>query len=103
MKTSDAMKIILRSEKHKKTVFTKSKGFMVSFEKRDGGVLCSDHFPDKHKKEPLIKTEKEAWSLAKRFANATDNTYVNIYVVNHEFRPVENYKDKEFKHLHPNL
>jgi hypothetical protein len=67
------------------------KGFMVSFEKRDGSILRSDHFPDKHAGEKLISTEEEAWELANKFANATDETYVNIYVIDSTFSPVKNY------------
>jgi len=70
----------------------KEKGFMVSFEKREGGILSSDHFPDKLAGEELIPTLDEAWELAERFAKATDDTYVNIYVVDKNFAPVVNYE-----------
>lgn len=74
------------------TFANNKKGFMVSFEKSNGSILASDHFPDKHAGEALIKTEKEAWKLAKRFADSTDkDTYVNIYVTDHTFSPVKNY------------
>jgi hypothetical protein len=70
---------------------------MVSFEKRNGGILSSDHFPDKHAGEGLIATEKYAWELAERFAKATDDTYVNIYVVDNNFSPVIGYEGRLLK------
>ena len=71
------------------------KGYMVSFEKVNGGILASDHFPDKHAGEPLIKTESEAWTLAQKFANATEpEEYVNIYVIDDNFNPVNKYFEK---------
>ena len=46
-------------------IFDKPKpiGYMVSFERKEGSILASDHFPDKHRGEPLIPTEEEAWRL----------------------------------------
>jgi hypothetical protein len=87
MKLKEAISIITEKEK----------GFMVSFEKRTGGILASDHFPDKHAGEDLIATEKYAWELAERFAKATDDTYVNIYVVDNNFSPVIGYEEKKLK------
>lgn len=75
----------------------KRKGYMVHFEVREGGVLRSDYFPDKHEREPLIQTEEEAWSLAKRFADSTDENTVNIYVVDNTFSPVSGYDNKRLK------
>lgn len=89
MKMSEALRIIE----------TREKGFMVHFEKRDRSILKADHFPDKHAKEDLIKTEDEAWDLASRFHKATDNSYVNIYVVDHEFVPVRYYEARKFRPL----
>jgi hypothetical protein len=85
MKYKQAMKIIERMEK----------GYMVSFEVMDGSVLRSDHFPDLHAKEPLIPTEAEAWKLAERFANATGDDVVNVYVVDNTFSPVPGYSSKK--------
>lgn len=79
------------------TIINKPNGFMVSFEKREGGLLKSDHFPDKLGGETLISTEDEAWILALKFANATSSDYVNIYVIDDNFKPVIGYNDKKFK------
>lgn len=69
-------------------------GFRIHFEVREGSILRSDFFPDRE--EELIKTEDEAWKLARRFACAVDfNTYVNIYVINKTFSPVVGYRDKK--------
>ena len=72
----------------------KPKGYMVSFEWYGDGFLRSDHFPDKHGGEALIETESEAWELADRFARATKGKTCNLYVVGHNFTPVEGYKDR---------
>ena len=87
MKLSEAMKIIDRKEK----------GFIVGFEVLKGSILRSDNFPDKHAGEELIKTEEEAWELARRFANATDDRTVNIYVKDHTHSPVSGYDKKKLK------
>ena len=92
MNTKDAMKIITNYEGH----INDLSGYMVSFENRSGGFYAG-HFPDKHAGEPLIKTEIEAWDLAERFANATGDDYVNIYVINQTFHPVKNYKNRILK------
>jgi len=85
MKLKTAMNIIEEKEK----------GFMIHFELKGGGLLHSDHFPDKHAGEDLFETEEEAWVLAKRFANATDSKqYVNIYVIDNNFVPVTAYEAK---------
>jgi len=91
MKMNTAMEIINKP---------KPAGFMVSFEQIKGRLLCSDHFPDKHAGEDLIPTETEAWELAERFADATaPEDVVNIYVIDHDFRPVENYATKKIRGL----
>jgi hypothetical protein len=95
MKTEEAIKIIKLNER--KPRFTKKGGFMVSFEKKEGHILASHHFPDKHTGEPLIRTEEEAWNLAKRFATSTDDSYVNIYVTDSEWRPVKGYYEKTIR------
>ena len=84
MKFKEALSIIEKSEK----------GYMVSFEKREDGILTSDYFPDKHANEDLITDIDVAWSFAERFAKATNDNYVNIYVIDQDFNPVANY-DKE--------
>ncbi len=70
---------------------TCEKGYMVSFEHVDGGMLQSDHFPDKHAGETLIETEEEAWAMAKKFASTTVGKCVNVYVVGANFVPVRGY------------
>ena len=82
MKMSEALRII-NSEK--------PKGYMVSFEVKEGSICRGDYFPDKHAGEPLIETEQEAWDIARKFASKTDINIVNIYVVHHDFRPVDGY------------
>jgi hypothetical protein len=84
MKMQDAMKIINGEPR----------GFMVSFEWKKGGILESDHFPDKHAGEPLIETEKEAWLLAAEFAKKMRDKVVNLYVIGRDFAPVDGYRDK---------
>lgn len=85
MKLSEAMSIIDKKES----------GYMVHFEKRNGNILSSDYFPDKN--ENLIKSEDEAWKLAERFANATDENHVNIYVIDHNYKPVFGYEKRKLK------
>ena len=87
MKMKDALKMIDDSKKIET-------GFMVSFEKRERGMLVSDHFPDKHAGEPLLESEEIAWKLAKDFAKVSDH-YVNIYVTDSSFSPVKGYDKKE--------
>lgn len=67
------------------------KGYMVSFDRKEGRFLASDYFPDKRWGEPLIPTEEEAWVLAQRFAAKTVGRCVNVYVVAHDFVPVPGY------------
>lgn len=85
MKFQEAIEIINGKE---------NQGYMVSFEKKEGGMLRSDYFPDKHAGEVLIKTEEEAWELAKRFASKTKGKCVNIYVIGSNFVPVIGYEMK---------
>lgn len=91
MKFEEALKIINRKRK--------KEGYMVSFEVKEKGTLRSDHFPDKHAGEPLIKTESEAWLLAAAFAVSSDDNICNIYVVDSDFSPVKNYDSKKLKRL----
>jgi hypothetical protein len=106
MKMKEAMALIKKSEKEKSEKEKKKakelQGFMVHFEKKEGHILASGYFPDKHAGEKLIKTEDEAWELASRFAKATSpNEYVNIYVVDNQWRPVGHYTTKGIRT--PNL
>ncbi len=73
-------------------------GYMVSFEWKKGGMLHSDHFPDKHAGEKLIETEREAWELARSFAAQTKGQCVNIYVIQGDsFVPVKGYETHKIK------
>lgn len=86
MRMEAAMKIINKTPK-----------YMVSFEWKEGGMLRSDYFPDKHAGEALIATEEEAWILAQKFADKTKGDAVNIYVVGSDFTPVDNYEERFIK------
>lgn len=72
-------------------------GYMVSFERKEGQFLASDHFPDKHRGEPMISTEEEAWALAQKFAARTVGKCVNVYVITHDFVPVPGYEGKKIE------
>ena len=87
MKIKDALELI---EEHKKPI---NPGYMVSFEVRVSGILRSDHFPDPHDGEPLIKTESKAWDLATEFSKVS-TCNVNIYVTDQTFSPVKDYKER---------
>jgi len=97
MKMSQALRIIKSNEKKISKRKSGKEGYMVSFEEVRGSILASGHFPDKHAGEKLIKTEDEAWNLAKRFADASGPNYVNIYVIGKDFCPVAGYDKKELK------
>jgi len=75
----------------------KPMGYMVSFERKEGRFLASDHFPDKHRGEPLIPTEEEAWALAQKFAAKTVGRCVNVYVMAHDFVPVPGYEARKIE------
>ena len=71
------------------------KGFMVAFERVEGSILASDHFPDVRSGEPPIATEEEAWRMAAQFAAKTRKRCVNIYVIRREdFTPVPDYRSR---------
>ena len=66
-------------------------GYLVHLERKHGNILSSDYFPDVG--EEPIKTEREAWELARKFAAKTVGQCVDIYVVRaRTFRPVEGYR-----------
>ncbi len=74
---------------------TSMKGYMVCFTKFcDNKMIHVDHFPEPLSGETLISTEKEAWDLAKKFAEATVGTYYNIYVIDSKFKPVRRYSER---------
>ena len=92
MKLKEAMDII----ESKKPV-----GYVVCFEWKEGRILGSDYFPDvRRSKEEPIKTEQEAWELAKKFAEATKGKCVNIYVSTFSdgsLKPVDDYMEKKIE------
>ena len=102
MKLAEAEAII-----HKRNIEPSGneKGFIVTFEKRANSVLASDHFPDIRGGEEPIKGEENAWRLAKKFAAATDNSIVNIYVCYgdgpYKFKPVIGYDSKMIRRYRP--
>jgi len=73
-------------------------GYRVEFEKQEGGILRSDHFPDDG--EPTIPIEEEAWALAKEFARAGKHKgIVNVYVIQgNDYKPVEGYKERKLNY-----
>lgn len=89
MKMSKALAVIAAGEL--------DPGFMVHFERREDGLLVTDYFPDKHAGEPMIATEEEAWELAQKFAAATVDRCVNVYVVGANFSPVKGYEGRKIK------
>lgn len=101
----EAMAVIRKSERAKEKSIEKARkekttGFMVHFEKRNGNLLESNYFPDRHAGEKLIKTEEEAWQLAERFAKATtEESVVNIYVIRGDnFTPVSGYRARAIRY-----
>jgi len=88
MQYSEALEIIKDSQ---------PTGFMVQFARVQIGVLYPDHFPEKHKGEELIKTEEEAWKIARKFAAVSWGKYINIHVVDSNFHPVNDYQTKMIK------
>ncbi len=96
MKLEKALKII--GESKEKIEFSES-GFMVDFERHVESFLRSDHFPDKHGGELLISDEQKAWELAEKFAKATGDDIVNIYVVGSNFCPVSDRIIKDYFEL----
>jgi hypothetical protein len=72
-------------------------GYMVHFEWCGDGFLRADYFPDKHAGERLIASEVEAWVYADRFALAMKGEVCNLYVVDHNWKPVNGYKEREIK------
>jgi len=85
MKMQDAQDIICGEP-------LKVPGFMVSFEIKDGCILESDYFPDQGVGEPLIKSERHAWDLARAFAKMMVGRALNVYVVDSDYKSVPNYE-----------
>lgn len=66
-------------------------GYRVHFERRDDGVLISDHCPEVN--EALMPSLSEAWELARRISVVIPNA-VNIYVVDQTWLPVAGYRER---------
>ena len=75
----------------------KKEGYLIHFEVIENGLLKSDYFPDFRNGEEPISSESEAWKIARQFANSTNSNYVNIYVMNTNFRPACNDWQAVFK------
>lgn len=97
MKLSKVKQILKNADFALKTIPRSKRGFMVSFEVRNGWIFESNYFPEKHDGESLIASEEQAWDLAKKFAYATGPEVVNIYVIDSTFSPVSNYSLKKLK------
>lgn len=68
-------------------------GYRVHFEEKDGKILTSGCFPDRN--EPALPTEEIAWAYARAFANKhTYGRFINIYIVDRQWRPVDGYREK---------
>ncbi len=72
--------------------------FRVSFERREGGMLVSDHMPERD--EAAIGTLDEAWTCAERIDRSAPDTIVNIYVVDGLWRPAPGYRSRMLR-KHP--
>lgn len=69
----------------------KAAGYRVHFERREGGMLVSDYFPERD--EPAIVDLEDAWKLAEHWATVDPEVYVNVYVVNAlDWTPVAAYE-----------
>ena len=85
MRLADAEKLIAEENQ--------PKTYRVTFERRERGLLVSDHFPERDEKG--YESEHEAWGAALRFSRVDPLKYVNIYVINaKDWRPVGGYRDK---------
>lgn len=70
------------------------KQYRISFERKDGGVLCGEMWPVRESK-PLTCSEEDAWLHARDLAAGHVGEFVNIYVINaDDFTPVPGYRDK---------
>jgi len=88
MKMQEALRIINKN----------SVGYMIHFAKIDGHTSVSDYFPDKTYDEKLFPNEEEAWWWAAIFANSTPaEEYVNIFVVDDKYCPVEGFEEKRIR------
>lgn len=84
MKLEEAKRII-----YSKLDINRPRGYRVVFEKKEGIFLRGDHFPEHG--EPLIQTPEEAWDLAVKFAEATRERCVNIYISDDRFNKVSGF------------
>jgi hypothetical protein len=71
-------------------------GFIVEWERRESGMLCSDYTPDVRNGEEPFRTESEAWEWARRWATTMGTRrIVNVYVAHaSDFTPVAEYSTR---------
>ena len=69
--------------------------YRVAFERRENGMLVSDHMPDND--ETPIGSEREAWDLAADINRCAPQAIVNIYVIRHDFKPVMDYRERMYR------
>ena len=83
---------------------------IINNPKRDGFVVCFERYINKDEKvfdffpeldEELIKTEEEAWQLAKLFAEKTHDYCINIYVMDENLTPVKDWRSKRIINVKP--
>jgi hypothetical protein len=67
-----------------------SQAYLIHFSRRAAGGFVGDYVPA----DMPFSTESEAWTFARKFAQATKETYFNIYVVDHHYKPVVGYREK---------
>lgn len=79
------------------------RGFMVAFDVCDGRYVHCGYFPYDPPSnmpgriEPLIPCEEIAWAWARLFAEYAPPEVRNIYVVNHQYKPVPGYDKKRLR------
>ena len=83
-----------------KQLLVSHNGFRVSFERREGGMLYSDYFPERD--EPTIAEIEDAWKLARDFAAIDPTKFVNVYVIQAwDFSPVADYLSRKLNAYPP--
>lgn len=93
MKFSDFQKLLEQPPK--------PTGYMINWELRENGMLCSNYTPDKHAGEPLIESYEVALKMAQKLASMDLNgdKYVNICVVERSFNRVSEVFNKHPKRM----
>lgn len=82
-----------------KNIMRATAGYRIHFEKRDGGLLMSDYFPESD--EPPIADIDDAWNVAEQWAAVDPERFVNVYVVHAlDWTPVHDYGQRRLN-THP--